>query len=112
MGQVTVTVSSRRYQVNCDDGQEAHLVRLSRYLDKRAAELNAAVGHVPEPMLLLMVGLLLADELSDAYGELDGYRSAARGNGDHSSKEATDAELAARIDSVTARIEALVERAE
>lgn len=108
MGQVTLTVSSRRYQVNCDDGQEAHLVRLSRYLDKRAAELNAAVGHVPEPMLLLMVGLLLADELSDAYGELEGNQDTARGLDASPAKETADALLAARINAVTTRIEALV----
>jgi cell division protein ZapA len=71
MAQLTVTINGRNYQVACDDGQEAHLARLGTYIDNRVKELVAAVGQVGDARLLVMVSLLLADELSDAYSSLD-----------------------------------------
>ena len=71
MALVTVTINGRDYEVACDDGQEAHLSRLGTYVDKRVGELTAAVGQVGEARLLVMASLLLADELSDAYSELE-----------------------------------------
>jgi cell division protein ZapA len=67
MAQVSIIINNRKYQVACDDGQEAHLTRLGIYVDKRLNELIAAVGQVGEARLLVMVSLLLADELSDLY---------------------------------------------
>jgi len=67
MALVNITLNKREYQVACDDGQEAHLMRLGRYVDKRLNELIAAVGQVGEARLLVMVSLLLTDELSDLY---------------------------------------------
>ncbi len=52
MAQVTVTINSRKYQIACEDGQEAHLTRLSNYVDKRLGELVAAVGQVGDAQLL------------------------------------------------------------
>jgi len=46
MAHVTVTINDKRYQISCDDGQEAHLSRLGAYVDKRIDELVAAVGQV------------------------------------------------------------------
>ena len=67
MALVNITLNKREYQVACDDGQEAHLSRLGKYVDKRLNELIAAVGQVGEARLLVMVSLLLTDELSDLY---------------------------------------------
>ena len=69
MAQVNITINNRKYQVACDDGQEAHLTRLGSYVDKRLNELIAAVGQVGEARLLVMVSLLLTDELSDLYSK-------------------------------------------
>jgi len=66
MAQVTITINSREYAVACDDGEEAHIIRLSRILDEKARLLNAGGAHINENMLLAMVGLLVADELSEA----------------------------------------------
>ena len=71
MAHVTVSINGRQYQVACDDGQEAHLSRLGKYVDIRVQELVAAVGQAGDARLLVMVSLLLADELSDAYSELE-----------------------------------------
>ncbi len=66
MAQVTITINSREYGIVCDDGQEAHIIKLSRLLDEKARLLTASSGQINENMLLAMIGLLLADELEDA----------------------------------------------
>jgi cell division protein ZapA len=66
MGQVNVTVNQRSYTVACGDGEEQHLTELAQYLDKRVGELTEAVGQVGDARLLLMAGLLICDDLSDA----------------------------------------------
>ena len=72
MGQVSITVNNRTYQVACDDGQEAHLSRLGDYVNKRIDQLVASVGQVGDSRLLVMVSLLLADELSDLHAQGSG----------------------------------------
>ena len=108
MAQLTVSINGRNYQVACDDGQEAHLSRLGTYIDNRVKELVAAVGQVGDARLLVMVSLLLADELSDAYSSLDVAQS------DEGVAAALDAEeaLSAEIENLAARIENIAERLE
>jgi cell division protein ZapA len=79
MAKVAVTINGRKYDIACDDGQEAHLARLAQYVDKRVDELVAAVGQVGDARLLVMASLLVADELSEVYTELDTLRNERRG---------------------------------
>lgn len=65
MAQVTITINSREYAVACEDGQEARILQLARILDEKAKMLTVGGQQVNENMLLAMVGLLLADELSE-----------------------------------------------
>ncbi|HEX9568898.1 MAG TPA: cell division protein ZapA [Rhodospirillales bacterium] len=108
MAQLMVSINDRNYQVACDDGQEAHLSRLGTYVDNRVKELVAAVGQVGDARLLVMVSLLLADELSDAYSSLDVAQS------DEGVAAALNAEeeLSAEIENLAARIENIAERLE
>ena len=62
MGQVTITIDKREYAIKCGDGEEAHIIKLSRILDEKAKLLNQSVGLINENMMLAMVGLLLPDE--------------------------------------------------
>ena len=78
MSQITVTVNGRKYDIACDDGQEAHLTRLAQYVDRRVDELIAALGQVGDARLLVMASLLVADELSEVYTELDSLRNERR----------------------------------
>ena len=80
MSQITVVVNGRKYDIACDDGQEAHLTRLAQYIDRRVDELIAAVGQVGDARLLVMASLLIADELSEVYTELDSLRNNRRPN--------------------------------
>jgi cell division protein ZapA len=63
MAQVQIAVNGRSYQITCDDGQETHVARLGRYLDQKVGTLVKSVGQVGDARLLVMAGLLIADEL-------------------------------------------------
>ncbi len=108
MAQVSVTINERKYQITCEDGQEAHLVRLGDYVDKRLGELVAAVGQVGDAQLLVMVSLLVADELSDLYAEMEVLKS------DEGASARLDAEegLSVNIEKLAERIEKMADSIE
>ena len=101
MAQVNITINGRKYQVSCDDGQEAHLTRLGDYVDKRLNELVAAVGQVGDSRLLVMVSLLLADELSDLYSETEKLKASGGG----ASSARADEDLSVIVEKMAERIE-------
>lgn len=107
MAQVSVTINGRKYQIACEDGQEAHLARLAAYVDRRISELVASVGQVGDTQLLVMASLLIADELSDAYAEVETLRAS-----DRSASARLDAEetLGAAMDMLASRIEDVAAR--
>jgi cell division protein ZapA len=109
MAQVTVTINEREYQVVCDDGQEAHLTRLGSYVDNRIGELSAAVGQIGDARLLVMVSLLLADELSDVYSELEVARNVGAGA---SAMLSAEESLSSNIEDLAQRIEDIAESIE
>lgn len=65
MAQVTISINSREYAIACEDGQEFRILQLSRILDEKAKLLTDGTTQISESMLLAMIGLLLADELSE-----------------------------------------------
>lgn len=110
MAHVSITINGRQHDIACDDGQEAHLVRLAEYMDRRLAELSAAVGtQAGENKLLVMTGLLIADELSDAKAELADLRKANAGIAALMEAEEALSEqvegLADRIERIAAKVE-------
>ena len=66
MGQVAIAINGRRYEVNCDDGEEDRLRQLAEGVDRRVRTLAASVGQVGEVRLLLLTCLLMQDELTEA----------------------------------------------
>ena len=105
MAQVTVTINGRRYDISCDNGEEAHLTRLSQHVDLRVEELVAKVGQVGDARLLVMTSLLVADELSEVYTELDAVKN----------KEAEVLQntfAASDLELIAARIERIAEKLE
>ena len=65
MSQVTITINSREYVIACDAGEEVHILQLAKILDEKAKLLTSGGALINENMLLAMVGLLLADEISE-----------------------------------------------
>jgi cell division protein ZapA len=113
MAQVEVTINGRSYQVACDDGEENHLLNLADYLNRKVGELVTSVGQVGETRLMLMAGLVIADELAATIDKLE----AAEGEIERvaKAKGATEAEVdSARgaLDRVARRIEAIVANVE
>jgi len=107
MSQVSIVINGRDYTIACDDGQEDHLTRLSAYLNKRIGEIIADVGQVGDARLLVMLGLLIADELSDSHAEF----AAARGE-DAGTDFPIDGRKKADEEAVIMEIEALAEQIE
>ena len=66
MAQVNVKVNGQTFTLACDDGEESHLQDLARQVDARIAEIRKDVKSAGETQLMLMAGLLMADELQMA----------------------------------------------
>lgn len=94
MAQITITINSREYAIACEDGQELHIMQLSRMLDEKAKLLGEGANQISEGMLLAMVGLLLADELSELK---KGNKTASNSDIDNESLKRIDEELASSI---------------
>ena len=105
MAQVTVTVNGRDYDVACDDGEEERLIKLGATLNDRIKKIITVSGQIDDARLLVMASLLLADELSDVYSELDEVRSSdALVNSDET--------ISLNIEEAAKRIEIIAERIE
>jgi len=102
MAQVTVSINGRDFEVACDDGQEQRVLDLSHELDRRVRELARSVGQVGDHRLLLMAGLLIADELSEARERTERLEAERAGG--------ADAELADRLERLASRVEAIATR--
>jgi cell division protein ZapA len=116
VGQLAININGRSYQIACEEGQEQHLSELGAYIDKRVKDLVSSVGQIGDTRLLVMASLLIADELSDLYDELDTLRGqgrsppsppAAGGNG-----AALEAEAAEQLESAARAIEDIAARLE
>ena len=114
MAQVQVTVNGRNYTLVCDDGEEDHLTSLAARVDGRVSEMVAGVGQIGEGRLLLMAGLLMADEnvgaserIAQLEEELAAARSAVSIAGDNVAEEASKAmiDAAKRIEDVAVQLQ-------
>lgn len=110
MGQVGVAINGRTYQIACDDGQEEHLKQLGAYVDKRIAELIAAVGQVGDMRLLVMTALILADELSEMSEDLG--KAKTQHEGKSAEQRMNDTVLASSLDSLAQKLESIADRLE
>ena len=112
MSEVTITVNRRPYRLACEDGQEEHLKGLAARIDARVNDLVGKFGQIGDQQLLVMVGLLLADEAAELRRRLDAQEHLSE---EHASAyEAADAAAAGVLEAMAERIETLaasVERA-
>ncbi len=113
MSVVEVTVNGRNYQLACDDGEEGHLLDLAAYFDGRVSELAGSVGQVGEARLMLMAGLLVADDLSGVVDRLD---PAGQTVNDDKSQVVADSNeiegICCDLDDLTSRVDRLAKRLE
>ena len=109
MAQITITINAREYAIACEDGQERRILQLARLLDDKAKMLTSATGPVNENMMLVMVALLLADDLSEA-GKKNSAESSKTETVDKSRIAVLDKDLAAKIKTLTEELKAVASK--
>lgn len=62
MPEVEITIGGRTFDVACQEGEEQFLYSAAKMLNTEADVLIHQVGRIPEPRMLLMAGLMLADK--------------------------------------------------
>ncbi len=110
MTHVNVVIAGRQYRMACEDGQEEHLQDLARDFDARVGELRAKFGEIGDLRLTVMAALMLADELTELRRRLAGEQASLSEKDERIAAaaahvEATQAAVAAALDSAAARIE-------
>ena len=65
MANVNVKFNNKDYLLSCDDGQEQSLKNLTKFLDKKYAELKEKLGNIGDNKLLLITSIQLIDEYFD-----------------------------------------------
>jgi cell division protein ZapA len=97
--ELTVMVNGRPYKVACGPDEEERLRKLAAALDKKVTELAKSFGQVGESQLLVVAGLLLADELDELK-----QKAARKGPDEDRAAQLVEA-LAARVESLADQLE-------
>jgi cell division protein ZapA len=110
MGQVVITVNNRSFTMECADGEEDHLRELAALLDNQVKEIKAGVGEVGDIRLLVMAGLIIADQLSEALDKVETLSAEIAGvhkTGSEAIEQSKEVERAAaeRIEAAAKRLE-------
>ena len=104
MPEISININGRQYPITCEEGEEEHITRLGRYIDKRVKDLARNVGQIGEAHLLVMTSLVIADELSEA-------NDRARAAGDEAVNAAAD-DLVERLDRATIAVKGVASQLE
>jgi len=75
MGQVVVTLNSRTYRLECNEGEEAHLTELAEYIGAHVDEMRRNFGQVGDDRLILMASLVVTDELWALRADVENLRA-------------------------------------
>ena len=62
MPEAEIKIGGRSFTVSCQEGEEHFLLSAAKLLDVEATVLTEQIGRIPEPRMLLMAGLMLADK--------------------------------------------------
>lgn len=103
MAVLNLNINRREYEIECNDGEEQHLVSLSYQLDRRVKELSRHVGTGNQSLLLVVSALQLLDELAE---------TKASGSSRLNIQAEVERISSATISQLTSRVEDLAERIE
>lgn len=110
MPEVDVTINGRNYRVACEAGEEERLSELAAYIDDRVETLVSTLGQIGDNRLLVMTGLMIADDLAEAYAALSEAGLAAPEQDEPKAAiETARKSVAARIEDAAVRIEGIAE---
>lgn len=105
MAEVTMTLNGRTYRLECDDGEEEHLLGLSEVVGDRLRAHQKQFGQVGDDRLLLMTALTIADELKEATKKLTAFEDDQESTQDV--VKAIEAKVAEKLEAAAERIEVL-----
>ena len=104
MAQVSISINGRAYEIACDDGQEGHVQKLAEHLDDKVQGIAGQAGAVGEQRLLVMAGLMVADELFEAFTRIHALSpDGAAGGQDNGAAQVLE-DCASRIEAIAARL--------
>ncbi len=126
MPEVEIKIGGREFSVACQEGEEHYLKSAAALLDAEASALTAQIGRLPEPRLLLMSGLMLADKtagmedqlrtaeakLASMEAELETLRGAASPEPERVEVPVIPDSVGESMADIAARVEALAEKVE
>jgi len=112
MGQVDLTLNGRNYRLECNEGEEAHLVELAEYIAGHLDEMRQKLGQVGDDRLILMASLVVTDELWELRREMETLKAqlSEAGREISASQErarSIEAELSGKIGEAASRLEGL-----
>jgi cell division protein ZapA len=115
VAQVNVTINSRQYRMQCEDGQEERLVELAKLLDDRINELRGKFGEVGDTRLTVMAALTMADELHEVAQKIQRLEQELAGAQDaraaaSARAQATQAAVVAAFNSAAERLESMAKK--
>lgn len=70
MADVTISVHGKSYTINCDAGQERRVRDLGHFMDQRITDVAKTGGVIAENQLLVLAGLMMADEIFELHEAL------------------------------------------
>ena len=112
MAQVTVTINSREYAIACENGQEARIMQLANILEEKAQLLKNISGQINENMLLAMIGILVADDLTETRKKLATLEKSAPTEDFEGVLKQADLLLAEKLKSVNEKIKSVAKKIE
>lgn len=113
MSEVTCTIGHKEYSLQAQPGEERLVRRAAAVLDDQAQDILAQAGRLPEPRLLLLVGLMLADRLNAMEERaVTAERENARMKASATTLGEIPSDLRTRLDALAGQAESLVARAE
>jgi len=104
MAHVAVTIDGRKYRLACNEGEEKRLESLALMIDGKIAELRGSFGEIGDQRLVVMAALTIADNLIEARDQ------AAAALKQSEIAEARTGKVAASLETLGARLEALAAR--
>ena len=65
MPEVKIEIGGRRFEVACQPGEEDYLISAATALNEEASNIGQQLGRLSESRMLLMAGLMLADQIGN-----------------------------------------------
>lgn len=115
MADVEFTIGHKEYSVSAQDGEERLLQRAAAILDGEARQILEQAGRMPEPRLLLLAGLMLADRfatMEDRAEKAERHVNRLQSNPARVEVPIIPSDLKEAMAELAARAEALAERLE